>query len=390
MRRNVILGCLVLLCTLVFVVPAQAVVVNGVDYRLYGRCKIGLEQGGTTIDGNVRVAQICGSANGFLQIGADTIITGVASANRMSFATGAQVNGGPPACLFNINAGGNPAVVCNGGSAGVPGFVPDASWFPLPVPTVVAGATDVTCVGALGAGPFRDITVPDGAVCNISGVVAARNVLVGNLATLDGGVGATLNVRSTFKTEPGAIINNTNVTSVLGVATPSPTPSCTGANGLGVQADGIFTGVGAAVTGSILYAPCARMHLKLDGTFSNGFEAIAVLITVQPVDIKDGFAPCACVGFVEKGGGNTILLSQGCHLDGPNLNFFVVPAAVGCPTDPNVIPCPSCTAVTRLAGATDTNASLSFDPAIPPGVYRVVVMSEGRGFFCTSGTVSLP
>src|SRR5262245_57397133 len=41
--------------------PTEGITVGGVDYLLYARCKIGLEQGGTDIDGNVRVAQICGA-----------------------------------------------------------------------------------------------------------------------------------------------------------------------------------------------------------------------------------------------------------------------------------------------------------------------------------------
>ncbi len=37
-----LLGFLGLLCALILPAPAQAIVVNGVDYVLFARCKIGL------------------------------------------------------------------------------------------------------------------------------------------------------------------------------------------------------------------------------------------------------------------------------------------------------------------------------------------------------------
>ena len=125
MRSKIFLWILALLCGLALVGPVEAVTIGGVDYALYARCKIGLEQGGTVIDGNVRVAQICGAQQGFLQIGAGTTINGNASANRIFFGTNAKVTGTPPACVFNISAGGLFSVVCPGSAPGVPPFVAD-------------------------------------------------------------------------------------------------------------------------------------------------------------------------------------------------------------------------------------------------------------------------
>lgn len=388
MRSKIFLWILALLCGLALVGPVEAVTIGGVDYALYARCKIGLEQGGTVIDGNVRVAQICGIQQGFLQIGAGTTINGNASANRMFFGTNATVTGTPPACVFNISAGGMFSVVCPGSAPGVPPFVADTLWPPLPVPAVVPGTTDVVCSGALGPGAFRDITVPDGVTCNLTGPVNARNFLLGNGGTLAGSGGAAqaLNLTGGFTSEESTIITNTNITSVVGVVNPGnpgPTPTCTGANGLGSTVEGIITGNGATVTGSIFYAPCARMHLHQGGTFSAGFEGIAVLITVEPVDIQNHQPVCACIGSIAKGNG-TIALTNGCHLSASGNQFFVSQTCATCPG-------PACTAavLANPPAPTDTTATLN-TPVVPvAGDYHVIVVNTG-GQFCTSATVPLP
>ena len=388
MRSKIFLWILALLCGLALVGPVEAITIGGVDYALYARCKIGLEQSGTVIDGNVRVAQICGGQQGFLQLGAGITINGYASANTMFFGTNATVTGPPPACVFNISLGGLFSVVCPGSASGVPPFVADTLWPPLLVPAVVSGTTDVVCTGTLPPGAYGDITVPDGVKCKLTGTVSARTFLLGNGGTLAGNGGATqaLNLTGGFTAEEMTIIKNVNITSVVGVvnpANPGPTPTCTGATGLGSTAAAIITGNGATVTGSIFYAPCARMHLHQGGTFSAGFGGIAVLITAQPVDIQNP-SVCACIGNIEKGAG-TIELTNGCHLSASGNQFFV---SQTCAT---VCPGPACTAafLANPPAPTDTTATLN-TPVVPvAGNYHVIVVNTG-GQFCTSATVPLP
>jgi len=280
MKRNVILGILVLLCTLVFVVPAQAVVIGGVDYVLYGRCKIGLEGGGTPptlIEGNVRVAQVCGSPQGFLQIGNGVTINGTASANRMSGGTGATVTG---ACEFNVDVGGAAAACQDGESA----FIPDASWPPAacPVPLVTPGTNDFIC-GAPGnpspcnppAGQYKKIDVLDGAVLNLDGgTYQAATLNVQTDATLNGN-GSTVNLTGTFTTEPRAIIKNVNITSI-------------GSGGA------MTTGNATQVTDSFFNAPNGGIHLRQKGTYQR-FEACGNTLTVEPNRFPDGGDTfCAC------------------------------------------------------------------------------------------------
>jgi hypothetical protein len=283
MRSKIVLGLLAFAVALVFVVPAGAINIGGTEYLLFGRCKIGMENGPIFIDGNVAVNEICGLQNGFLHIGVDNVITGSGTANRIFFGTDASVG----VCNFNQNAGGNANNVCGAQNAAV---LPITAWPPLPIPTVTPGATDVTCTGNLAAGSYRNIQVPNNATCTLQGNVDARAVIVGTGGTLNGGFN--LNLTSTFNTEPGAIINNVNITSVLGVLSGN---TCIGANGLGSTAEAIETGNNTVVTGSVFYAPCARMHLHQGGDFSSGFEGIAVLITVEPVRITDGLDIfCTC------------------------------------------------------------------------------------------------
>ena len=388
MRSKIFLWILVPLCALAFVVPLEAVTIGGEDYLLYARCKIGLEQGWTVIDGNVRVAQICGGQQGFLQIGAGTTINGNASANTMFFGTNATVTGTPPACVFNISTGGMLSAVCPGSASGVPPFVADTLWPPLPVPAVVEGTQNVVCSGALPPGAYRDITVPDGVKCKLTGPVNARNFLLGNGGTLAGNGGATqaLNLTGGFTAEESTIIKNINITSVVGVVNPGnpgPTPTCTGAVGLGSTAAAIITGNLAKVTGSIFYVPCARMHLKQGGTFSAGFGGIAVLIAAQPVHIQDN-PVCACIGNIEKGNG-TIELTDGCHLSASGNQFFV---SQTCAT---VCPGPACTLAVLANPPAPTDATATLNTPVVPGAgnYHVIVVNTG-GQFCTSATVSLP
>lgn len=382
MRTRMLVVALAVLSALAFVVPAGAVTINGTDYALFARCKIGMENGPISIDGNIAVNEICGTQQGFLHLGINNIVTGSATANNIFFGNGSQVG----ICNFNNSTGGNPGLVCG---AQNPAVLPITNWFtgiPLPVPAVIPGNQDVVCPPDCNPvpGDYQDIRVKDNATLTLSpgGVYNARSLLVEFGATLNGN-GAAVNLKNGFTSEALANINDVTITSTNGVTSVNPL-LCSGANGLGTTAEVIETGNGTKVSNSIFYAPCGRMHLHQSGEFTN-FEGIAVLITVEPVIIKnEERAVCACIGTVTKDAqNNTLLLAQGCHLNAPNLSFFVAPT---CPTDPTV--CPGCTPATRQAGATDTTATLDI-PVVAPGTYRVVVQSTG-GSFCTKDTVSLP
>jgi hypothetical protein len=370
MRTRLLVGTLAALAALAFVIPAEAIVINGVDYALFGRCKIGMENGPISIDGNVAVNEICGTQQGFLHIAINNVITGSATANNMFFGTNAQVG----TCNYNNSTGGNPNAVCAAQNTPINPPLPITAWPPLPVPTVTPGNTDVVCPPDCNPAPgnYRDIRVKDNGTMNLSpGVYEARSFKVGSGGTVNGN-NAEVNLTGSFGTEGVATINDVKITSIFG---QNVLP-------IGSTAEVMEPGLGAHLNNVVLYAPFARMHLHLGGVYTN-FEGIAVLIAVEPIIVQnEERAVCACIGNVTKGEG-TLLLTDGCHLNAPNLNFFVAPT---CPTDPAT--CPGCTAATRLPGATDTTATLQ-TPAVAPGTYRVVVQSTG-GSFCTNATVSLP
>ena len=359
--------------------PADAITINGVDYALLGRCKIGMENGPVKITGNIAVNEACGVQDGLLHIAAHNTVTGTATANSMFLGTNASVS----SCEFNKSVGGNPAVAC--GVQG-PAALPITAWpagIPLPIPVVSIGTTNILCPPSCSPAPgsYRDITVASGATLTLSpGVYNARNVTVGNQAALNGS-GAQLNLHETgsFVTEARAKINDVTVTSVKGQANFN-------AGGLGSTAEVIKTGNAAEVTNAIFYAPFARMHLHQAGTFTD-FEGIAVLVVVEPVTIVNEArrSDCACIGSIAKTPGS-IVLSSGCHLDSPTNQFFVSPT---CVLDVNAS-CPgaNCFSVTAQAGATESTATLNV-PAVTAGNYHVIVRTPS-GAFCTTQTVPLP
>src|SRR5262252_691999 len=118
MRNLAVLAILAFLCAFAMVTPANAVVVNGVDYTFLGKFGILMEQSDDcphdlgnppvppagkvcmNIVGNVGVSDIANPANlnqGRLQIGAKNDIVGTAIANRILFGTGSQTD----TCEFN-------------------------------------------------------------------------------------------------------------------------------------------------------------------------------------------------------------------------------------------------------------------------------------------------
>ncbi len=72
MTARLLLG--LLLLALASPPPAQAITVNGVDYALFARCKIGMENGPVKITGNIAVNEICGVQDGLLHIGAHNTV----------------------------------------------------------------------------------------------------------------------------------------------------------------------------------------------------------------------------------------------------------------------------------------------------------------------------
>ena len=363
MRTRLFLGSLVFLIALAFVLPAGAANINGTDYVLFARCKIGMEDGPTDITGNIAVNEICGTENGLLRVGAHNQVHGTATANRMFLGTNSQVD----ACEFNTLTGGNPAA-CGTTAAAT---LPITAWPPLPVPVVVPGAADFTCAASttcnLPAGAYRNIKVRDGATLNldINGTYQAKTLLVENLATLNGN-GSAVNLTGSFNTEPGATINDASITSIQSGS-----------------AEVIETGNATVLNNVLLYAPNARAHLH-QGTLGQGTEVVAVLIVVEPVKLTPPPPRgCACIGEIAKGQG-TIALSNGCGLNIKQDLFFV---ATTC-----AITCPGagCTAATLAAPApTDDTATINIPAGLAAGDYHVIVVSPG-GQFCTGATVPLP
>jgi hypothetical protein len=363
MRRRFFLGTLALLCALAFVVPAQAITINGTDFVLFAKTTIKMEDGPTVINGNVGVNDV----GGLLRIGAGNTINGIAIADRMFFGSGAKVTD----CEFNTSTGGNPSAVCGTQS---PAVLPITSWPPSPVPVVpscVNTNPDVIVPAggslALAPGCYGDVDVRDNATLTLSaGTYNFKSLRLQTGSLLDGN-SATVNVKGLVVTEPGVTINDVNITTV--------------ASG---TFEAIIIGNSSTLNNVVLYAPNARMHLHQGGVYTN-FEGIAVFITVEPIQIGTVPQGCACIGAIADGG-TTIGLSNGCHLNNPANEFFVsttcaIDAFASCPSA-------SCIAATVQAGATDTTATLN-KPAAPAGNYHVIVRSAG-GAFCTAATVPIP
>jgi hypothetical protein len=362
MRSSVIPGIVAFFCALAEVVPADAVTINGVDYVLFGKTAIKMEDGGTNVPGNVGVNDV----GGLLRIGANNSISGTATADRMFFGTGAQVT----SCEFNTSTGGNPNTVCGTQSAA---SVPITAWPPLPVPLVpscVDTQPDLVVPPNGSASPspgcFGDIRLRDGATLTLSpGTYNFRSVRLETGSTLDGN-GAHVNVKGSLITEPSVTINDVTLTAVAAGTF-----------------EAIVIGNSSSVNSSVLYAPNARMHLHQGGIYSNS-EFVAVFITVEPIQSTVPTSGCACIGAIASSD-STIQLTNGCHLSLPGNDFFVtttcaIDAFVSCPGV-------TCFAATVQPGATDTTATLH-KPNVPAGNYHVIVRSLGA--FCTAATVPIP
>src|SRR5262245_28019676 len=174
---------LVAAIALVGAVPAAAVKIGGTDYALFAQCQLGMEDGPTTITGNIAVNEICGALNGFLRVGAHNVVNGTATANRMFFGTASTVT----TCEFNVLTGGNASAACgNIPPDPIPpgASLPITAWPPItPLPSVTPGATDFVCQASQTcsppAGQYRDIRAGDNATINLDGgTYQARNLFL--------------------------------------------------------------------------------------------------------------------------------------------------------------------------------------------------------------------
>jgi hypothetical protein len=133
MRDRIVLGLLAMIGTLTAATPARAATINGVDYVLFARTEIRMEQakkcdrlpadllGCMIITGNVAVNE----PTGRLWTGINNIINGTATANNMILATGAQIT----ECRYNVTSGFAPAVVCGTVVTPLPaGTLPIVAW----------------------------------------------------------------------------------------------------------------------------------------------------------------------------------------------------------------------------------------------------------------------
>lgn len=361
MRKSIFLGVVAFLSAIAFVAPAHAINVGGIEYAIFGKTTVKMEDGAfTQIQGNVGVNDV----GGLLRVGAQNSILGKAVSDTMFFGSGSSVTD----CLFNTSTGGNANAVCGTQAATPP--LPLGAWPPLPVPTVTPCLPNVIVpVGGtlnLAPGCRQDVRVRDGGTLILSaGVYEFKSLRLETGSFLHGN-GAVINLTGIFVTEPAVNISGVTLTTVA-----------TG------TFEGINIGNSSTVNNSRFYAPFSRMHLHLGGVYQNS-DFIAVFITIEPIQIIVTAEGCACIGDIAKSGA-TILLSNGCHLnaDPATTQFFVsTTCAVTCPGA-------GCIAAIVAPGATDTNATLSFAVPPPVGDYHVIVVTPG-GAFCTAKTVPLP
>jgi hypothetical protein len=350
------------LCTFAMSAPAGALTINGVDYVLFGKKAIRMENGPINIIGNVAVNDV----GGLLNVGAFNIITGTATADVIKVPKSAQIT----ACRFN-NSDPDAAIAC--GTTG-PAVLPITTWPPLPVPVIpacVSSAPDFIVPDngtSLPAGScLRNVRLKNGATLTLSaGTYNFRTLFMGAGSSLIGN-GATVNLLRGFNTESNVSVLDVMITSV--------------ASGFEV----IEPGHKSLFDNVVLYAPNGRIHLHSGATYNN-FEAIGETLAVQPIQgTQAAQNVCACIGQVADGG-STIMLSNGCHLNDPGNVFFVSPT---CAIDAFVsCPGPNCIATGAPTSSTDTTATLN-KPAANPGDYHVIVRNTG-GAFCTVQTVHIP
>ena len=381
MRTRILPGLLALIGALAAVTPTGAATINGVDYVLFARIEILMEQakdcdpfpidllGCTMLAGNVAVSE----PTGRIRTGINSIINGVTTANNLVLATGAQLN----ECRYNITSGASPAVVCGTVVTPLPaGTLPIVAWpvngGPLGAVALSAGcnvntATDVTvAAGAtqnLAPGCYRNVRVNAGGTLNLAaGVYDMRTLrmIAGSTISGAGQPATTVTVAVQAISESGVSWNSLRVQSVN---TATFTVS-----------EAISLGNGNSLLDVLLYSPTNSVHLRT-GTTAVNFEAVANFLTIEPTVVLVESFLCGCFDTVAKQG-TDILLSGGQNLD--QAQSFVLSATCD-PAGGTTVPATS-------VGPTTATLDAS---GVPAGTYKVIAIF-GTGSYCNNTIVTLP
>ena len=377
MRNRILLGLLVLIGSLAAVMPASAANINGVDYVLFARIEILMEQakdcdplpvdllGCMIITGNVAVSE----PTGRIKTGINSIINGITTADNLVLASGAQLTD----CRFNVTSGVSPAIVC--GTTGPTGPLPIVAW-PVNGGPLGAVALSVGC----NVNAAADVTVPAGATQNLA-PGCYRNVRVN--------AGGTLNLQAgvydmrTLRLIAGSTINGAGQpATTVTVAVQAISEGGVSWNSLRVQSvntaaftvsEAISLANGNTLDNVLLYSPTNSVHLRT-GTIATNFEAVANFLTIEPTIISNQEFICGCFDNVAKAG-TDILLSGGQNLD--KASSFVLSATCD-PAGGTTVPATSLTATTATLDASGVT-----------GTFKVIAIFDS-GSYCNNTTVTFP
>ena len=402
MQKRIVLGFLVLFCALAMVTPANAVVVNGVDYTFLAKFGILMEQSDDcphdlgipptpppgkvcmNIVGNVGVSDVPNPANlnqGRLQIGAKNDIVGTAIANRILFGTGSQTD----TCEFNTSVPA-PSVGANGQCINPPvtplpaGTLPlVAAWPPGPLGAVptdacvnAAGAQNVTvaagAVLALAPGCYKAVVVNSGGTLNLSAGSYIFKSLVLKAGSTMNGAGTTQTVVNVQGSAGG--IGGAGAVTEAGVKINNLTLETPGTAAQSVS-EFIAIGNGSVLTNTILYAPTSAIHVHT-GTNATNIEVVANFITIEPV-IVNNVPPvlCACFDDFTQNDGTSVTITTGHGFQSPGVKFFIS------------LSCDPAAGVQVPANITsDTDATLNITGLTTAG--RHVIVTSTAGTFCST------
>ena len=380
MRNRILLGLLALIGLLAAVMPASAATINGVDYVLFARIEILMEQakdcdplpgdllGCMIITGNVAVNELTGR----IRTGINSIINGTTTVDNLVLATGAQLT----ECRYNVTSGASPAVVCGTVVTPLPaGTLPIVAW-PVNGGPLGAVALSVGCnVNTAG-----DITVAAGATQNLA-PGCYRNVRVNAGGTLN--LSAGVYDMRTLRLIAGSTINGAGQpATTVTVAVQAISESGVSWNSLRVQSvntatftvsEAISLGNQNSLDNVLLYSPTNSVHLRT-GTTATSFEAVANFLTIEPTVISSQSFICGCFDTVTKQGTN-ILLSGGQNLD--KASSFVLSATCD-PAGGTTVPATAVGPTTATLDASGVN-----------GTFKVIAIFDS-GSYCNNTTVTFP
>ena len=381
MKKGILFGLLAIFGALAMITPASAATINGVDYVLFARTEIRMEQakdcdplpgdllGCMIITGNVAT----NDPTGRILTGINNIINGIVTTNNLVLASGAQIT----TCRYNVTSGASPAVVCGTVVTPLPaGTLPIIAW---PVNGGPLGAVAISA--GCNVNTAADINVAAGATLNLA-PGCYRNVRVNAGGTLNLAAG-TYDMR-TLRMIAGSEINGVGQpATTVTVLVQAITEGGVAINDLRLQAvntatftvsEAISLGNGNQLTNVLLYSPTNAIHLRTGSTASN-FEAVANYLTVEPTVISN-VPNLGCPCFLNLAqAGTTISLSGGTDLD---KSTFVLSAtcnvAGGTP-----VPATAATATTATLDASGVAA----------GTYRVIAIGAS-GSYCHNTPVTIP